>query len=63
MQILKDTITSSNYFDNFYDYIINNLFSGKKIILEVDNKDIRIIDKIDDLIIDNIDSIRNYYKV
>lgn len=63
MQILKILIIETNNFDELYDYVNENLFSNKKIVVLIDNNiNIKIIKKIKNTVVNNLDSIIKYYK-
>jgi len=63
MQILKILIQSTDNYDELYDYINENLFSNKKIVVVIDNNvNIKIIKKIKKSTVYNLDTITKHYK-
>ena len=63
MQILKILIVSTDNYDKLYDYINQNLFSDKKIVVLIDdNVNIKIIENIKNTTVNNLNSIIKYYK-
>lgn len=63
MQILKIIIMTTDKFDELYDYINENKFIGKKIVVMIDdNANIKIIQKIKNTVVNNLDTIIKHYK-
>jgi len=63
MQILKILITDTDIYDYFYDSVIKNLYLKKKIIILIDDKlNIKIIKKIKNRTIYNIETVIKYFK-
>ena len=62
MQILKILFQSTDNYDNLYDYINDNKYSNNKIIIMIDSRlNIKIIKKIKNIVINNINTIINLF--
>lgn len=63
MQILKIIIMNTDNLDELYDYINENKFSSKKIVVMIDdNVNVKFIKKNKNSIVNNLDTIIKYYK-
>jgi hypothetical protein len=63
MQMLKIIIMNSDIFDELYDYINENKFSSRKIVVAMnDSLNVQIIQKIKNTAVINLDTIIKYYK-
>ena len=63
MQILKIIIMNTDNLNELYDYVNENKFSGKKIVVMIDdNVNIKIIQKIKNAVVNNLNTIIKHYK-
>jgi hypothetical protein len=62
MQILKILFQSTDNYDILYDYINENKYSNNRIVIMIDTRiNIKIIKKIKHIVINNIDTIINFF--